>query len=181
MDGLKGNAESYNALMQYVGPEVRSGLQDATTVMRSITKAMAAKGPPESVFPKASGFLGKLFKLGAAHAGTVAANAAGLPIPTGAIEGFVAARLLTESPIAEALTTFITSPAGRSAIEAAAGGAPVNPGFLRNIARSVPFRNLMDAANIPPSQTYRWLEKALKTGAVGSPLRAGIAQQMEEN
>jgi hypothetical protein len=173
MGGLDANPKAKDALMTYLPAEVRSGLSDAKAIARAITSSAEQRAPRGLTFPdpvSKLGFATKVAKL--AGAGLSAAKD---PL------GWLLSGRGQKTPAGEAVVSFLASPAGRSAMGAAAGGAPINPGLLRSIVRSGTWRNLAAAADIPPSQSYRWLEKALTTGAVGSPLRAGMAQQLEEN
>jgi hypothetical protein len=163
---LKANSSSYNALMTYLPPTARQGLEDSYKIASAITNAMS-KGrsiSTRAVFPESNGFVGKVLGLAGAKG-----------VPFAAILGKVLDG--AEKPIVEALAEFLPSPAGRLALEHAASGAPLPVGRIASIASSPAFKKVMAAANVPVSASQSWLEQALAGAAIGSPARA---QQPEE-
>lgn len=169
-DGLQSNENAYNALMKHLDPEMREGLKDSVTLLRGVTGAMSQKGlNGKTLFREDVPFFKILLATGLGHGAGHALNAVGIPIPPGvvstAVSSFVVAKMLKKTPLLDAMEGFVTSPAGRAAIEGSAMKAPLSGTRTASIAAAASFQRFMDALNVPASGRTMWLERALAQAA----------------
>lgn len=154
-DALDVNPQLNTMMKTSVTPEARAGLRDVVTVLRGVNAAAGVSGDPsrlKAALPKlkaADGFVSRLYGLFKAKTGGIGQVAADLVQGESADEMRLIGRFLADEN--GALIRGVTS------------GKPPKPGLIKGVLRSLSFKRMMDAANVPPSERQRWLEKVINS------------------
>lgn len=169
MNSMKNSPESWAALKSYAGDELSGNLEKTYKVSRSVETASKRFAPDfTSTFPDELPAGDKL-KMGAKYA-LKAYVLDKMHIPDFIGYNILGSVFDPTTPLKSAVEDFLSSPAGRMAIENQLKG-PVSEGFIRNLMDSGPAKRMLDAMRVPISERQQWWTRAFNTSAAGSPAR----------
>lgn len=172
MNSMKDSPPSWRALKAYAGDELADNLEKTYKVSRSVETASKRFAPDfTSTFPDELTTSEKA-KAGAKYA-LKALVLDNFPIK---IPDFVGYNIMgsvfdPRTPLKSAVEDFLSSPAGRMAIESQLKGS-VSDGFIRNMMESGPAKRMLDAMKVPVSQRQAWWQRAFNSASSGSPATA---------
>lgn len=181
---LEKNKASFNALTGHLGDEMKTNLGNMYKVASSVQDAIKKASPGldfASTFSDEASpaqFAKKLLLLGSANvARKGVAHLTGIELPGEMFNYLLAEKFIfgAKTPAKEAVMDMLSGPMGRAGMEQF-GKGPVSDGFLRNFINSSAVKRVTNALQVPAGEAEMFWRKLFTTGAVGSPLRASMAQ-----